>query len=111
MTSDLGLDVGELGDQPLAHDWPALARHLRHLGHLKGLPAVGSGQVLRHLILQAVVLHQTDEEGGGPAPGPLQQQAHCPAGPRGQLVGLDSRVQGLLSHGAVGGPLAPWTDG
>lgn len=72
VTSDLSLDVGELGDQTLAHNGPTLARHLGHFGHLEGLATIGGSKVLRHLVLQAVVLNKADEEGWGPAPGPLQ---------------------------------------
>lgn len=106
--SDLSLDVGELRDQTLAYNGPALACHLGHLGHFEGLSAVCGSKVLRHLVLQAIVLHKADKEGGGPTPGPLQQQANRPAGPRGQFVGFDGCIEGLLSHWAVSGPFAPW---
>lgn len=45
----LGLDVRELGHQPLPHDGPPLPGDLSDLGHVQRLPSVGGGQVLSDL--------------------------------------------------------------
>lgn len=62
-----------------------------------------------YLVLNTKVLHQTDEEGGGPAMGAIQQQSLGTT----LLCGLqtardDGSVHCLFCHGAVRGPLATW---
>lgn len=61
-----------------------------------------------HLTFKSIILDKPDVEGGAPIFAPLKKKPNCSTGSCFQIMSLDSSIDGIFCHRAIGCPLSPY---